>query len=332
MTSHNRRSLTWALGSSLALPAAARALPRAPQLESRGDQPIVAAVGQTPNPNQTIETANDPYRRMTAPVSLNDKGPYYFVLDTGANQSVISSELATSLALPPGPAMDLHGVAGVERTPTVLVERVQLGSRIEKDVYMPSIPQADIGAAGIIGIDRLKNQRIKLDFRSRELSVQTSRFEDLPPFTSRVNATQRSGQLTIVDADLAGIPVAAFLDSGAERTIGNPALLDLAVQRLPKDALYEVPVISVTGKTLPGQIALLPVLRLGHVRLVDISVTFADLHVFQIWGLTRPAILLGMDALSVFDSVTLDFGHAEVWFELYPGRRRAPGPAEAVKP
>jgi hypothetical protein len=144
----------------------------------------------------------------------------------------------------------------------------------------------------------------------------------LPPFTSSVHASQRSGQLTIVDADLAGIPVNAFLDSGAERTIGNPALLELAVQRLPKTAFYEVPVISVTGKTLKGQIALLPVLRFGHVRLVDISVTFADLHVFQIWGLTQPSILMGMDALSTFDSVTLDFGHAEVWFELYPGKRR----------
>src|SRR5262249_13223290 len=134
---------------------------------------------------------------------------------------------------------------------------------------------------------------------------------------------QKSGQLTIVDADLAGIPVSCFLDSGAERTIGNPALLQLAALRVQKGQFFEVPVISVTGKTLPGQIALLPVLRLGRVRLVDISITFADLHVFQIWDLERqPAVLLGMDALSTFDSITLDFGHAEVWFELYPGRKR----------
>jgi hypothetical protein len=185
---------------------------------------------------------------------------------------------------------------------------------------MPVLPQAAIGAAGILGVDRLRNQRLRLDFRERRLTVENSHFEDTPPFTTLVPARQRAGQLTIVDADLAGIPVSAFLDSGAERTIGNPALLQLATLRLPENKLYEVPIISVTGRTLPGQLALLPVLRLGHVRLVDITVTFADLHVFQIWGLDKPAILVGMDALSVFDSVTLDFGRAEVLFELYPKR------------
>jgi hypothetical protein len=323
MTSHSRRSFAAgagaALGAGLVAPASAIARTHPSQLETQGDQAIVASAGEAPNPNQTIETSNDPYRRMTAPIRIDEQGPFFFVVDTGANQSVISQELAASLSLAQGPMVDLHGVADVEPTPTVICRRVQVGDLSEHDIMMPSLPQAAIGAPGIIGIDRLRNQRIKLDFRSRQLSIAGARFEDLPPFTSRVRARQRSGQLTIVDADLAGIPVSAFLDSGAERTIGNPALLELAVLRNPKAAFYEVPVISVTGKSLPGQIAVLPVLRLGHVRLVDISVTFADLHIFQIWGLTQPAILLGMDALSVFDSVTLDFGHAEVWFELYPG-------------
>ncbi len=195
---------------------------------------------------------------------------------------------------------------------------VRIGADTEKDVLMPVLPKAAIGADGILGIDRLRNQRLTLDFKRRRLEVQKSHFEDVPPFTSSVKARQRFGQLTIVDADLGGIRIAAFLDSGAERTIGNPALLDLAVLRNPTSKFFEVPVISVTGKTIAGRVAMLPVLRLGNVRLVDIAITFADLHVFQIWGLQAPAVLIGMDALSVFDSVTLDFGRAEVWFELAP--------------
>ena len=323
MTTHNRRSLTAALGAGLgaglALPGLVRAAPHPAQMEPKGDQPIVATVAPSNlKPGQTIETSNDPFKRMTAPVLLNGRGPNFFVVDTGANQSVISSEVAAALGLPPGPIVDLHGVAGVERTPTVMVERVQVGARIEKDVLMPVLPEAAIGAPGIIGIDRLRNQRVKLDFRLHHLTVAPSGYTDLPAFTSKVHARQVSGQLLIVDADLAGIPVSVFLDSGAERTIGNPALLELAVLRVQQGGFFDVPVISVTGKTLRGQIALLPILRMGHVRLVDISVTFADLHVFQIWGLERPAMLLGMDALSTFDSVSLDFGRAEVWFELYP--------------
>ncbi len=311
------------LGSGIVAPGLARAVPH-PSQTGQEDLSIVAAVKPHEyNPNETIETSADPYRRMTAPITINGKGPYFFVVDTGANQSVISRELAIEIGLTPSESVELHGVAGVELTPTVMADRMQLGGRLQRDVKLPTLPQSAIGAQGILGIDYLKDKRINLDFRSHELNIEQSQYEDIPPFTSRVKARQRSGQLTIVDADLAGIPVSAFLDSGAERTIGNPALYDLAVLKVQQGAFFDVPIISVTGKTIAGRIALLPVLRLGHVKLVDISVTFADLHVFQIWGLEKPAILVGMDALSTFDSVTLDFGRAEVLFELNPRNRRS---------
>ena len=318
MRTIDRRALAAGLGLGLAGAGAARA--RSSEFRTTDPNvPIVAQVKPSGDmANQTIETARDPYRRMTAPVLLNRTGPYFFVVDTGANQSVVSQEIATALALKPGPILPLHGVAGVEDTPTAIVPEVKIGSTIDKDVLMPVLPRAAIGADGILGVDRLRNQRLTLDFRRHKLDIERSHYAELPPFTSSVPGRQRSGQLTIVDADLAGIHVSAFLDSGAERTIGNMALLELAVLRNPTSKFFEVPVISVTGKTLPGKVALLPVLRLGVVRLVDIAVTFADLHVFQIWGLEKPAILVGMDALTAFDSVTLDFGRAEVWFELAP--------------
>ncbi len=315
---HSRRHAAALIGAGFAASALATAAHarRAPE-----DVPIVATVKPSNlSPDQAIETSVDPYRRMTAPLYINRQGPHFFVVDTGANQSVISTELAAALALPAGPTITVHGVAGAEPAPTAICAAVQVGDRIERDVVMPVLPQAAIGAPGILGIDRLRNQRLTLDFRERRLTLAPSHYEEPNPFTSRVPARQRSGQLTIVDADLAGIPVSAFLDSGAERTIGNPALLQLAVLRAPQRRFFDVPIISVTGRTIPGQIALLPVLRLGMVRLVDIAVTFADLHVFQIWGFEKPAILIGMDALSIFDSVTLDFGRAEVLFELYPKR------------
>ncbi len=318
MTAFDRRSVAAGLGLTLLGAGGARSAPR----EYRNfdpNQPIVAEVRpNAPPENQILETARDLYRRMTAPVMLNSQGPYFFVVDTGANQSVVASEIAASLALPSGPTLALHGVAGVEDTPTVVAAEVKVGSNLEKDVLMPMLPREAIGADGILGVDRLKEQRLTLDFKRHHLEIQKSHYEDVPPFTSSVKARQRSGQLTIVDADLGGIRVAAFLDSGAERTIGNPALLNLAVLRNPTSKFFETQVISVTGRTVLGQIAMLPVLRLGNVRLVDIAITFADLHIFQIWGLETPAVLVGMDALSVFNSVTLDFGRAEVWFELIP--------------
>jgi len=317
MTAFDRRSVAAGLGLGLLGARSAAAFPHE-WLTADPNLPIVAQVKPNNATTQTLETARDPYRRMTAPISLNGQGPYFFVVDTGANQTVVSREIADALMLPAGPVRPLHGVAGVEDTPTAIVGEVKVGSTVDKGVMMPVLPKEDIGADGILGVDRLRNQWLTLDFKHHQLDIQRSHYVDLPSFTSSVRARQKSGQLTIVDADLAGIHVSAFLDSGAERTIGNMALLELAVLRNPTSKFFEVPVISVTGKTLPGKVALLPVLRLGVVRLVDIAVTFADLHVFQIWGLEAPAVLVGVDALSVFDSVTLDFGRAEVWFELVP--------------
>jgi hypothetical protein len=97
-------------------------------------------------------------------------------------------------------------------------------------------------------------------------------------------------------------------------------LLKLATLRMPQGKFYDVAITSVTGRTIQGQLANIPVMRVGHVRLVNLALTFADLHIFQIWNLESPAILLGMDALGTFDRVSLDFGRAEVQFELDPRR------------
>src|ERR1700679_3734324 len=70
-------------------------------------------------PPTNLKSILDIYRRMTGPVMINGAGPFPFVADTGANQSVISIELATQLALPAGDSQALNGVAGVQDTPTV---------------------------------------------------------------------------------------------------------------------------------------------------------------------------------------------------------------------
>ena len=43
---------------------------------------------------------------MTVPVEIGGAGPYRFVVDTGAERTVISRELARELELEPGPDRD----------------------------------------------------------------------------------------------------------------------------------------------------------------------------------------------------------------------------------
>ena len=65
-----------------------------------------------------------------------------------------------------------------------------------------------------------------------------------------VPAQYRSGQLVIFDADVDGIPVRAFLDSGAQITCGNEALREALVAADPDYAqrMAHTQLISATGQ------------------------------------------------------------------------------------
>ncbi len=267
-------------------------------------------------PPVNIAAVSDLYRRMTAPIRVNGQGPFPFVVDTGSNQTVISRELAAQLGLPLGDPSPLNGVAGVQMAPTTRA-RLDVGPRRHRDAPLSILGQADIGGAGLLGLEDLDGQVVTLDFRGRALRIDPGRRSVNDPAAVALKAHRRNGQLTLVDADLAGLHVTAFLDSGAQNTIGNMALRALAQARTPMSPWLETPIVSATGQTITAEIANLPRLRVGTLNMPNWPVAFADLHTFRMWNLVdRPAILLGVDVLSRFEAVCLDFARDEVRFRL----------------
>jgi hypothetical protein len=267
-------------------------------------------------PPTNLATIADLYRRMTAPLRVAGEGPFAFVVDTGANQSVISQDLAARLGLAQGEPSLLNGVAGVQMAPTALAS-LAIGRRTARPATFFVLPGAAIGGDGMLGVDGLADQVLTLDFRNRRLRIVPSVGARPGARGVAMKATRRDGQLTLVDADLAGIPVTAFIDSGAQSTIGNRALQRLAIGSRPSQAWTAASIVSVTGQTIEGDVAELPHLRVGGITLPRWHVAFADLHTFQLWDLVdRPAILLGVDALSRFEEVSLDFRRGEVIFRL----------------
>lgn len=309
-----RRRFASLLSAGALCPASAWSAAISVQTASR----LTPLAEQPYQPPVSLTTVADLYRRMTAPIRINGAGPFAFVVDTGANQSVLSEELATQLGLTPGPLEPLNGVAGVENTPTIRAA-LEIGRRNEGEAVFSILPAKAIGGAGMLGLDRLDGQELTLDFQGEALRIQPPGRLWRDPADIAVKARRRDGQLTLVDADLAGIPLVAFLDSGAQNTIGNMALRQLAITRNPTCLWTPTPIVSATGQTISGQMADLPQLRVGGMRLPSWPVAFADLHTFKMWDLTRkPAILLGVDVLSRFQSVCLDFARNEVRFRLPP--------------
>src|SRR5271165_4151245 len=117
-------------------------------------------------PPVNIAAVNDLYKRMTAPIRVNGRGPFPFVVDTGSNQTVISAELAAQLGLPPGDPSPLNGVAGVQMAPTTRA-RLDVGPRRHRDATLSILAQADIGGSGLLGLEDLDGQEVTLDFRGQ---------------------------------------------------------------------------------------------------------------------------------------------------------------------
>ena len=279
--------------------------------------PEVGETGQRSYvPPTDLQTILDIYKRMTGPVTINGAGPFPFVADTGANQSVISTELATQLGLQKSDPQPLNGVAGVQDTPTVIAS-VRVGNRPAADATLFVLPADGIGGPGMLGLDLLDGGEVTLDFKNEVLSIDSGKWLPGEGVEYQLKAHRRDGQLTLVDADVAGIKVTAFLDSGAQDTIGNMALRELALTRYPATNWSQLPILSVTGQTIQAAFADLPGLRIGGLSLPNWPVAFADLHTFRLWDLVnQPAILIGVDVMSRFQTICLDFRRDEVRFRL----------------
>src|SRR6185369_1812348 len=64
------------------------------------DPAPVAAAAPEPVPDAVLAASVDLNDRMTVPVTVNGRGPFPFVIDTGSNRTVVSDALAYQLGLP----------------------------------------------------------------------------------------------------------------------------------------------------------------------------------------------------------------------------------------
>jgi hypothetical protein len=94
-------------------------------------------------------------------------------------------------------------------------------------------------------------------------------------------------------------------------------------RRRAVDDVRPTRLLTASGEMRVGEYRVAPSLTLGDLRLTNLPMAFADLHIFDVWGLNdRPAVLLGVDVLRMFARVELDFGSGRILFRV--GERRAP--------
>ena len=277
-------------------------------------------IAPSPDLLATVAMRSDDAMRMTVPVTIEGRGPFQFVVDTGSDRTVVSRELATLLKLVAGKPVTMHSMTGVGTANTVNVPTLTLAGQTTRDIKAPALLQDDLGSHGLLGIDTLKGRRVVMDFGKRTLSVlRTGEKEAFDRDTIVVTARSKFGQLVLVDADVDGTPITVIIDSGAQNTVGNAPLRALLAKRNRKMQFFKTALLDVTGGRLEAEYAAVGHIRIAGIRVENAVIAFADAHPFKRYGLlNKPAMLLGMDTLRGFRRVSVDFAQRKVRF-LPPG-------------
>jgi predicted aspartyl protease len=331
-----RRNITAGLGLSLmAEQAWARSSTPASLLQPASLQtaptpaPLAPLTGVTPPAEEAppifLDTALDSIDRMTVEVFINGQGPFAFVVDTGADRSALSTTLAAKLGLERGPDVMLHGVGGSALTPTAKVPLMVAGDSRMRNAELPVLTPERLGVDGLLGVDMLDDRNVIMDFRRKRLEVRrsTSMTAAYPGVREvSVVADARFGRLAVANARVSGVRCVAFIDSGSGASMGNMALAEaikLRVRRKPEPAMA-IRLIGAAGEATVGELRVVRSIEMGALRMTNLPLVLADLHIFDVWNLnSRPAVLLGVDVLKMFARVELDFGADRVKFRLGKG-------------
>lgn len=285
--------------------------------------PLLAAVpvltgqdgGQQASTVDIVAIGTDRHERMTVPVRIGTSGPYNFLIDTGAQNTVLSKALAAQLSLVSTRKARLVGIAGTEIVDTVDIDEIGLGRRSYYSLLAPLLDQAHIGADGIVGLDTLQGQRVMLDFKRRLITIDDAKnLGGNRGFDIIVTARRRSGQLIMADAIIDGVATDVVIDTGAETSIGNPALQRAMARRRGQGTSM---LTSVTGQEIEAQMGIGRKLEVGNMTISNLLIAYADAPAFVALNLDkRPALLLGMRDLRTFDRVAIDFATRKVLFDL----------------
>ncbi|HEX7711120.1 MAG TPA: retroviral-like aspartic protease family protein [Sphingomonadaceae bacterium] len=304
--------MSW-LGPALAAALATTAWP----LGTPGAPAVPATASDEAGDIDVIQAQNERFDRMTVPVKIDDSGPYAFMIDTGAEATVVSLDLADRLGLAERSPATLVAMASRKPIETAFIPHLELGSRSFNIQTAPLVDRSNIGAAdGVLGLDSLQNQRVLIDFAEQRIAVADAR--DLGGnrgYEIVVTARRRLGQLIITSARFDNVRVAVIVDTGAEASIGNDALM----RRLRGGNAGPAQITDINGVQASGTVRLASEVRIGDAKLSNIPVAFVESPLFKQLGLEgQPAMVLGMNELRLFRRVAIDFKQGKVLFDLPP--------------
>ena len=248
---------------------------------------------------------------ILVPVFVNKKGPFEFILDTGAGTSLLSTELAQRLGINEGESKEAMGAGGKVKVILSQVESLAIGAATLENVQIAITDMSGVGNAvgakidGDIGYNFLKAFRVTIHYQTQMLRLTQGEKSSHSP-----NAEEVKFQLAKPAKPLILVPTYVnrqgpfqfAVDTGASTTVISPEL----AQKLRIHSVEVSPMTAAGGnvKAVAGRVKSLAV---GTTELENVAVVASDFLV-SLSGMVGVKLdgIVGYNYLKNF-TVTIDY-------------------------
>ena len=270
-------------------------------------------------PPLAAPTTLDRIGRVLVSATINGRGPFRLIVDTGASRSTLSARAVERLGLTPmaDKLMRVNGVTGTEERPSVLLERLQAGDLVVENVQVPVVEAWVLDDAdGVLGVAGLEHERIYADFQRNRVEIRHGHDRDAMRGLMRIAGRRRPDGLLSIIAWVGTVRVTAIIDTGSERTLGNLALRQALRERQPGVLSVFTEVYGATRQSTSAEVKVAPPIAIGEARISDVELVYGDFHIFEVWQLnTEPALIIGMDVLGAVPALAVDFARSELYLK-----------------
>ena len=219
--------------------------------------------------------------RPVVEVRINGKGPYRFLVDTGANVTLIAADLSAELSLPAPDGPQVTTPDGSPPPPAVTIHELRIADAALGDLLAVVMPlggffmNSDTAPRGVLSAAYLSGCLVTFDYPAKRILIRKG---ELDAADSRSIFEYGEDQiLPTVPVRVAGHETHVHLDTGSPMGLTLPMrfLSELPLASPPKDAgmaratggSFPISVASVQGAVELGKYKL----DLAEVRFTDVS-------------------------------------------------------------
>ena len=266
-------------------------------------------------------TTRDSAGRAIALININGQGPFRFIIDTGANRSVLSQALATRLGLAPAGVGVVHSIDGAQSATLVNVESLSFGAlRLSRgDTPVLDGPMLD-GEHGLLGVDGMAGRLLHIDFTKHCVEIYESAAQMRMQGWQSAPARMRFGSMLMVPGEIMGVHINVLIDTGSDISLANQNFRDALRGVAARSVEYHNGHAFTFGRPLVLEESVwTPSLHLGHTVVDSVKAYIGDFHIFDFWGLQdEPTMLIGMDVLARSREMAIDYEQGVVYFRKRP--------------